>query len=399
MLDRSVFNADCSAAAQNASHTRCGQVARDITHITPIVTGVSGGIALLSVIFRIGLAGRNIALDDVFAMAAMIAALPMGILEFFMAADGFGKDIWTIPGEQIYRIVQFTWLTEIFYFPALAFTKLSFLFFLLRIFPAQEFRRIVYMLIGASAACGTAFTLVCLFNCTPISYIWESWDGEHEGKCINFHIFAWVNAGINIILDVIIIAAPIPQLLRLSLSTKKKVYIIMMFSIGAFTTIVSIIRLQSLVTFANSTNPTYDNVPTAYWSVLEAYVSVFCICMPALRRFLAGLFPRCFGSTQAESKYEHYDTPNTPNRLANRSKHARVSAGYGLSTFGGTGITKTMETRVESKCEEEDEIELVRQAGAGHILGGSLGRTSEGDAGSGRSGTRASQAMPQTFLH
>lgn len=61
------------------------------------------------------------ALDDIFAIAAIVAgmyfcytvelrltvsALPMGILEFFMAADGFGKDIWTIPAAKIYRIVQ-----------------------------------------------------------------------------------------------------------------------------------------------------------------------------------------------------------------------------------------------------------------------------------------------------
>lgn len=371
-------------SAQNATQTMCGQPVRDITHITPIVTGLSGGAALFSVIVRICRAGRNIALDDVFAIVAIVSALPMGILEFFMAADGFGKDIWTIPAKKIYRIVQFTWLTEVFYFMALAFTKLSLLFFLLRIFPDQRFRQMVYILIGVSAAYGIAFTITCLFNCTPISYIWENWDGEHSGKCLDLHVFAWAHAGINIVLDVIILAIPIPQLLRLSLSTKKKMYIIIMFSIGAFTTIVSVVRLQALVQFSASANPTYDNVPTAYWSVLEAFVSIFCICMPALRRFLAGLFPRCFGSTQTDSAYEHYDTPDTPNRVANnKPKIQKTNAGFGLSTFGSTGITKTLETRVESKCGEEDEIELVRQGVTGNPKEEWSSRRSEGDAESG----------------
>ncbi|KAF2851925.1 hypothetical protein T440DRAFT_447354 [Plenodomus tracheiphilus IPT5] len=386
-------------SAQNATQTMCGQPIRDITHITPIVSGVSGGAALLSVIIRISLAGRNIALDDVAAIAAIVSALPMGILEFFMAADGFGKDIWTIPAKKIYRIVQFTWLTEVFYFMAIAFTKLSFLLFLLRIFPRQALRRTVHVLIGISAAYGVAFTVTCLFNCTPISYIWESWDGEHKGKCVNLHLFAWIHAGINIVLDGAILAVPIPELLRLSLSTKKKVYIIMMFSIGAFTTVVSIVRLQALVQFSSSTNATYDNVPTAYWSVLEAFVGIFCVCMPALRRFLAGVFPRCFGSTQTDSKYEHYDTPNAPNRLANsRSKNSKGNASFGLSTFGGTGITKTMETKVESRNEEEDEVELVELGGASSSKEGWSSRRSEGDAESGRSGRHASQATPETFL-
>ncbi|KAF2790229.1 hypothetical protein K505DRAFT_377667 [Melanomma pulvis-pyrius CBS 109.77] len=343
-------------SAQNITQTMCGQPVRDITHITPIVSGVSGGAAIIAVVVRCFPTGGAFALDDIFAIAALVSALPMGILEFIMAADGFGKDIWNIPHENIYRIIRFTWLTEVFYFMAVAFTKISFLYFCLRIFPRKELRTTIFTLVAISTAYGIAFTIACLFNCTPVSFIWENWDGEHKGKCINFHVFAWAHAAINIALDVTIIAVPIPELLKLSLSMKKKVYIIMMFSIGAFTTIISIVRLQSLVQFSSSTNPTYDNVPTAYWSVLEAFVGIFCVCMPALRRFLAAIFPRCFGSTQNNSKYEHYDTPNTPNRLSSGkitgSKNSKAS-------FGGKGITKTLETTIESRIGEDDEIQLV----------------------------------------
>lgn len=126
------------------------------------------------------------------------------------------------------------------------------------------------------------------------------------------------------------------------------------------TTVISVIRLQSLVQFATSTNPTYDNVPTAYWSVLEAFVGIFCICMPALRRFLSHIFPQCFGSTQSNSKYENYDTPSTPNKLSgSKSKGSKASRSFGIATFGGTGITKTTETRVESSGGSDDEINLM----------------------------------------
>ncbi|KAF2023028.1 hypothetical protein EK21DRAFT_105511 [Setomelanomma holmii] len=290
-------------ATQNNTQTLCGAPVRDVTHIIPIVTGTSGGFALLGVLVRSMSLGREFALDDIFAIAAMVSALPMGTLEFIMAAD------------------------EIFYFMAITFTKMSFLFFCLRIFPRKELRTAVYALIGVTTAYGIAFTIACIFNCTPVSFIWTSWDGEHSGKCINFHVFAWAHAAINIMLDIVVIGVPIPEILRLSLSTKKKVYMVMMFSLGAFTTVVSIIRLQSLVQFASSTNPTYDNVPTAYWSVLEAFVGIFCICMPALRRVLSRLFPRCFGTTQSSSKYEAY---NTPNKLSDgRPAQARATASYG----------------------------------------------------------------------
>lgn len=110
--------------------------------------------------------------------------------------------------------------------------------------------------------------------------------------------------------------------------------------------------------FATSTNPTYDNVPTAYWSVLEAFVGIFCVCMPSLRRFLAHVFPSCFQSTQTGSKkYEQYShDPNKPSYGTRKASKASIS--FGAMKLG-SGITKTTETTVESRKGEEDEIELV----------------------------------------
>jgi hypothetical protein len=121
-------------------------------------------------------------------------------------------------------------------------------------------------------------------------------------------------------------------------------------------TIVSILRLQSLLAFASSTNPTWDNCPTAYWSVLSCFVGLFCACMPAMRRLLATIFPNCFASTQNNSNYKKYDhTPNariSSNPLSSR-KASRVGLGSGRQ-FGG--ITKTVDTTV---VRMDDEMELV----------------------------------------
>jgi hypothetical protein len=58
--------------------------------------------------------------------------------------------------------------------------------------------------------------------------------------------------------------------------------------------IVSILRLQSLVSISNSTDPTYDNPAAATWSSVEINVGIICSCLPLLRplfnRFLPGVF-------------------------------------------------------------------------------------------------------------
>jgi hypothetical protein len=70
------------------------------------VSGVSGGFAILAVVIRCFPTGGRLELDDIFALVALIFALPMGILEFVMSAQGFGKDIWNIEPENVYSIVK-----------------------------------------------------------------------------------------------------------------------------------------------------------------------------------------------------------------------------------------------------------------------------------------------------
>ena len=84
----------------------CGAEVRDITHITPIISGVAGGAATLAVIIRIWMSGAEFWLDDAMCIVALVFAIPMAALEFVMSDLGFGKDIWTLAPSNIYRIVQ-----------------------------------------------------------------------------------------------------------------------------------------------------------------------------------------------------------------------------------------------------------------------------------------------------
>jgi hypothetical protein len=71
-------------------------------------------------------------------------------------------------------------------------------------------------------------------------------------------------------------------------------------------TIVSILRLQSLVHFANSSNPTWDNLPVSQWSTIEINIGIICACMPSLRVLLVRLFPKLLGTTQHSKSNGYY---------------------------------------------------------------------------------------------
>lgn len=102
----------------------------------------------------------------------------------------------------------------------------------LRVFPLRNFQTTVKITLGVCVAYIIAFVLTTTFHCSPISYIWTGWAGETNGRCVNFNAFAWAHAIINIVLDLFVIFLPIPQLFRLSLGRRKKVHLVLMFSVG-----------------------------------------------------------------------------------------------------------------------------------------------------------------------
>lgn len=82
------------------------------------------------------------------------------------------------------------------------------------------------------AAFTTSALLATIFECNPVPYAWKSWDGESEGSCVDINAFWWAHSGINIPLDLWIIAIAIPQVWKLHLPIRKKVYFVLMFSVG-----------------------------------------------------------------------------------------------------------------------------------------------------------------------
>jgi hypothetical protein len=74
-----------------------------------------------------------------------------------------------------------------------------------------------------------AFVTATALQCTPISLSWTRWDSEHSGHCINLNADAWVSAGANIVLDLIVIILPLNSLKKLVMSRRRKFGVMFMF--------------------------------------------------------------------------------------------------------------------------------------------------------------------------
>lgn len=244
---------------------------------------------------------RNMALglDDysiILTILATITSLVVNVVG--IVPNGGGRDVWTLTPTNIIQFLKFFYALTILYFIQVSLLKHSLLFFYLHVFPTQPTRRVLWGTIGFNTAYMFVFVIVGIFSCQPVSYLWTRWDGEHQGKCIDINAVAWAHAGISIVLDVWVLVIPLSQLRLLKLDWRKKIGVGLMFSVGTFVTVVSIIRLRALVKFATDIeNLTWDYLETIRWSFIEINVGVFCVCMPSLRLLLAYLFPKVLGTS------------------------------------------------------------------------------------------------------
>ncbi|KAL1999071.1 hypothetical protein VTN02DRAFT_5106 [Thermoascus thermophilus] len=288
---------------QNITETACGAPVRNRTKAVS-VTGVVGGVVAfivfcLRMISRLPCFGGQFGMDDWTMILTMTLLIPFTALSVVLADAGLGMDMWNVPFDNITKILYIYWIDESIYVSILPLTKISICYFYLRIFPKRSFCIATYVLIALNVAYIIVFVSVSVFQCQPIRAAWLRWDGSYaDARCNSENKQAWASAAINMILDIMTMSLPLVELSKLTLKTKKKVFVMLMFSVGFFVTIVSIVRLSSLVEFANTQNVTWDYVPVGYWSTVECDVGVICACLPSIRSLLVQLFPRVFsGST------------------------------------------------------------------------------------------------------
>lgn len=123
------------------------------------------------------------------------------------------------------------------------------------------------------------FTSICLCvtfsQCSPMERMWDL-TGTAPGFCINTTAFFYcesarhnpprlqkthcslkyaATSGINIVTDIWILGLPIKTLGLINRSTKEKIALIVIFGAGTFAAIMSVVRLQSIYVFTQTTDP------------------------------------------------------------------------------------------------------------------------------------------------
>ena len=125
----------------------------------------------------------------------------------------------------------------------------------------KQYRRIIIAAIVVCVVNQLIFAIIISVSCIPV------------GLSSNAH---FALGGTSIVLDLIIIALPLPVLWKLQLRLKQKVLLGCLFALGFFVTVIQIIRILTvwdLKTYTDSKN-------IVIWSCVEISLGVSGILLP-----------------------------------------------------------------------------------------------------------------------
>ncbi|KYK53962.1 hypothetical protein DCS_05911 [Drechmeria coniospora] len=297
-------------SATNTTKTACDAPVRDrsaqyVETVIPLGVVAIVMTATRLVFMQFFSAARALRPDD-WAMAATLVICVAGLVVGVegLAANGLGRDVWTMTVSEISTFALYFFVMEVLYVVGISLIKLSLSLFYLQIFLGPSIRVLLWATVVFNVLYGVVFTITAIFQCSPVSYFWDQYLPGADGSCININVFGWLNAAIGVLIDLWMIGVPLCQVFRLHMHWKKKVGVAVMFLLGTFVTVVSIFRLHSLIYFAKSSNPTWDQWTTAYWSVIEINVGMICTCLPTFRLILVRLFPTVFGASRSTTSYQ-----------------------------------------------------------------------------------------------
>ncbi|KAI1774488.1 hypothetical protein F4818DRAFT_452074 [Hypoxylon cercidicola] len=254
-----------------------------ITSALIVVSAVFPVLSLLATFFRYKIRrnlGKELAADDRWLAVAWISSLALSITVWTFARIS-GIDFYTVdPWDATVDSNLCLWIASWFNQITLTTVKIAILIFYKRIYPARSFQIVAWITIAAVSCWGILFFVLVIFWGDPISKVWTGvgvWRYDVEATGL-------ANVGTSICLDILVLCFPLPVISKLRLSTSKKIAVGLIFWLGAFCCVCSIIRLVLLNKVLHEVVDSASNIgvqSTQFcFLIIESHCSIIAASLP-----------------------------------------------------------------------------------------------------------------------
>ncbi|KAI0459328.1 hypothetical protein F5B21DRAFT_456302 [Xylaria acuta] len=251
--------------------------------LTIILGWVLTALALLSVMLYIWSKSVNRIpphrLDDILLYLSFVLSLAlMSLTTWAVVVEGQGLHQSAESRSQFELVAKSLLINEILWGIVNTFLRIGAIIFIRKLFSVIRSMSVVTMiLLVVSVAYAIAVIATSLAVCQPIS---ASWDQTVLGRCGNQVVAYLCLEIISAVLDLAIIIAPLPPLMKLILPLSKKLWIGVLFSLGSVVFIITGLRIAAL-NRVNSDDFSYDQGYIGLLSILGPLIAIICCCAVA----------------------------------------------------------------------------------------------------------------------
>ncbi|KAK0671586.1 hypothetical protein QBC41DRAFT_55166 [Cercophora samala] len=225
---------------------------------------------------------RKFGADDWTMLGALFFSCGYLVEIIIMKYNGVGHAITTLTLDNMLILIKVTLAIQCTYYACVNCIKFSILSMYLRFAVTETLRYACYGLIGFHVVFFIISISTTLAQCQPLEKMWDL-TGVAPGKCINTTAFFYFTSAFNILTDILIFALPIKTLIAINRPRKEVYALIGVFCVGAFATVIAIIRLHTIVVYTTAVDPFRESILVNLWSILEVNIGIICASAPALK--------------------------------------------------------------------------------------------------------------------
>ncbi|CVL09169.1 related to integral membrane protein [Fusarium mangiferae] len=311
--------------------------------ITAVVsTWAAATLALAARVFAKRMTKVRWWLDDYFCIASFLFCCGYsGVMVYWAESWYLGRNIPDEVGSDRYEVINMRsrlmqFLVSFTYSYAIGFCKLSVLLFYWRIFQLSAIRTPILITVVITVCWLILRTFMVIFRCVPVQAYWNK---SIEGaKCdINDSQFFFGTCLTHFVLDVVILALPIIEVIKLRLRLGQKLAIAALFLVGFIVCVASVFVIITSIQYdVKTTQMPHDIAWCNTWGCIEINVAIVSACFPLLRPIFKVILPSkllsSFQSSHPISRSARVDIRlETISRTLKKKEEDESSSTYGLA--------------------------------------------------------------------
>ncbi|KAI1378700.1 hypothetical protein F4677DRAFT_376169 [Hypoxylon crocopeplum] len=228
--------------------------------------------------------------DDGFILVAWLFAVAVVTIVGVETEYGLGHKFSNIPLRLRPVGIRLSYATISCYQACLVLTKISILFFYLRILKLPYQRILVFITMGCVVTYGTVFFLLTFFLCNPVENTYEF--NIRVGQCLAYYPILTASAVLHTVTDLWLIGLVLPHILKMHLPIRQKVALAFVLTLGIFVACASLTRMAVAWEFLNPKYAQWDSLSFAIWTTLESSLGLVCASVPMLKPLVRQLMGR-----------------------------------------------------------------------------------------------------------